>query len=34
MSQNGLAQYKNLAAFAERFLKCVCDHFGILCIKG
>ena len=25
---------KNLTAFAARFLKCVSDHFGTLCIKG
>ena len=34
MSQNGQTHFKNLAAFVVRFLKCVCDHFGTLCMKG
>ena len=33
MSQNGQTHFKNLAALAARFLKCVW-HFGALCIKG
>ena len=33
MAQNGQTHFKNLAAFAARFLKCV-NHFGTLCIKG
>ena len=33
MWQNGQTHFKNLAAFAARFLKCA-DHFGTLCIKG
>ena len=33
MSQNGQTHFKNLAAFAARFLN-VSDHFGTLCIKG
>ena len=33
MSQNGKTHFKNLAAFAARFLN-VSDHFGALCIKG
>ena len=31
--QNSQTHFKNPAAFAARFLKCVC-HFGMLCIKG
>ena len=34
MSQNGQTHFKNPAANTARFLKCVCDHFGTLCIKG
>ena len=35
MSQNGQTRFKNLAAFAVGFLKCVLpDHFGTLYIKG
>ena len=33
MSQNGKAHFKNIAAFAARFLKSV-SPFGDLCIKG
>ena len=33
MSQNGQTNFKILAAFAARFLKCVWP-FGALCIKG
>ena len=33
MSQNGQINFKNLAAFAERFLS-VSDQFGALFIKG
>ena len=32
MSQNGQTHFKNLAAFAEKFLS-VSDLFGALCIK-
>ena len=32
MSSNGQTHFKNLAAFAARFLS-VFDHFGTLCIK-
>ena len=33
MSSNGQTHFKNLAAFAARFLS-VSDHFRTLCIKG
>ena len=33
MSQNSPTNFKNLAAFAARFLG-KSDHFGTLCIKG
>ena len=33
MSQNGQRHFKNLAPNAARFLNCVFDHFGMLCIK-
>ena len=33
MSENGQTHFKNLAAFAARFLN-YSDHFGTLCIKG
>ena len=34
--QIGQTHFKNLTAFAARFLKCVCvsDHFGTICSKG
>ena len=33
MSQYGQTHFKNLAAFAPRFLKCV-QPFGTFCMKG
>ena len=34
MLQNRQPHLKILAPFAARFLKCISDHFGKLCIKG
>ena len=34
MSQNGQTHFKNFAAFAARFLKCVWPFWDVKCIKG